>query len=241
MATYGEEEIRDEDRLPWLETVDEDYKQDSGVGRTALLAALGLLAIAAAIFLVSFLNPSKPQDGKGELIAAQEGDYKVKPDSPGGMKVEGEGDTAFATSEGKNTGGAAIDLKAMPESPIAGRRGAAQGNAPKVTSAIPASGGKLKAPPPMSLPGAQAVAVGVSGGALVQLGSFPDASGADITWKKLSKRFGYLAPLGKSVVSANVNGRNVWRLRVNAGSADQATTLCAKLKVAGEACFVPNE
>ena len=62
-----------------------------------------------------------------------------------------------------------------------------------------------------------------------------------MAWGQASKRFTYLAPLGKSVQKAEVNGRTVYRLRVNAGSAGAATELCGKLKVAGEACFVAND
>jgi hypothetical protein len=74
----------------------------------------------------------------------------------------------------------------------------------------------------------------------VQLGSFPSEAEANAAWAKASKRFTYLAPMGKSVQQAEVNGRTVFRLRVNAGSANQATELCGKLKVAGEGCFVAN-
>ncbi|MEP5117793.1 MAG: SPOR domain-containing protein, partial [Marinomonas sp.] len=42
-------------------------------------------------------------DGNGELIAAQEGDYKVRPDDPQAKQFEGEGDASFAASEGEET------------------------------------------------------------------------------------------------------------------------------------------
>lgn len=237
MATSDEYEVRDEDRLPWLETVDDDYNQGTPIVRIALFVLLGL-AVIAALILGSYWLKNRPRSsGNGALIAAQEGDYKVKPDTPGGMKVEGEGDTAFATSEGKSAGNASIDLKAMPEAPIAGKPAKA-GATTKNAGAVPPSSGKLTAPKPMTMPGAKAAA-GTSGGALVQLGSFPDAASANAAWARASKRFAYLAPLGKSVEQASVNGKTVYRLRVNAGSASQASELCGKLKIAGEACFVP--
>ncbi len=236
MATSGEYEVRDEDRLPWLETVDDDYDDGTSITRIGLFVLLGLVVIAGLILGSYWLKQRPAQGGNGALIAAQEGDYKVKPDSPGGMKVEGEGDTAFATSEGKSAGNASIDLKAVPEAPIAGTR-AKPGAAVKVAGKVPPSGGKLTAPAPMTSPGSKAP-TGTSGGALVQLGSYPDEGAANTAWARASKRFAYLAPLGKSVQSANVNGKTVYRLRVNAGSASQATELCGKLKIAGEACFV---
>jgi hypothetical protein len=180
-------------------------------------------------------------DGNGALIAAQEGDYKVKPDDPGGLKVQGEGDSAIATSEGSGTGNASIDLKALPEAPIAGKKAEAGkpvlGGSSKTVSTIPASGGKLAPRGAM----VRVAGGGTSGGSLVQLGSFPDEASANTEWARASKRFTYLAPLGKSVQKAEVNGRTVYRLRVNAGSAGQASELCGKLKVAGEDCFIAKD
>ena len=79
---------------------------------------------------------------------------------------------------------------------------------------------------------------GAGGGAVVQLGSFPNTAAANAAWKQLAGRFGYLAGLGQSIEAAEVNGRTVQRLRVNTGSNAQAREICGKLKVAGEACFV---
>ncbi|MES1971020.1 MAG: SPOR domain-containing protein [Pseudomonadota bacterium] len=240
MATSSDYEVRDEDRLPWLETVDEDYDEGPSVLRVILMVLLGLAIIAAAIFGYYWYKKQQGSDGNGALIAAQEGDYKVKPDDPGGMNVTGEGDTAIATSDGAGAGNASIDLNATPETPVAGAKVApaapAAGGASKAVAVIPPSGGKLAATTPALAPAAGPSA----GGALVQLGSFPDEGSANAAWARAAKRFTYLAPLGKSVQKAEVNGRTVYRLRVNAGSANQATELCGKLKVAGEACFVAN-
>ena len=221
MATTGEDlEARDEDRLPWLETVEEDNEDGPGGLRVLLFVLLGLVLIAVILFALYQFQSHRGASGKGQLIAAQEGDYKVKPDEPGGMKVEGEGDTVFATSQGKGPKNAAIDLKAMPEAPVT----------PKKAATPPATDANA---------GASADA-NAAGGALVQLGSFPSQAAANTAWTRASKRFSYLAPLGESVQKAEVNGSTVYRVRVNAGSAEQATELCGKLKVAGAACFVPK-
>ena len=79
-----------------------------------------------------------------------------------------------------------------------------------------------------------------SGGSLVQLGAFPSEASANAAWSAIAKRFGYVATLGKSVERADVNGRTVFRLKVNAGSADAASDLCGRLTVAGEQCFVTS-
>jgi hypothetical protein len=75
---------------------------------------------------------------------------------------------------------------------------------------------------------------------VVQIGAFPSEASANSAWAAKSKRFDYLAPLGKSIQKAEVNGRTFYRLRVNAGSAGAAQNLCDKLKVAGEGCIVTN-
>ena len=48
------------------------------------------------------------------------------------------------------------------------------------------------------------------------------------------------APLGKSVQPVATGGRTLYRLRVNAGSANQAADICGRLRVAGETCFVAS-
>ena len=116
----GEYDMRDEDRLPWLETVEDDYDDGPSVVRIIGLIVAALLVVAAVIFGYQYYKQHQGSDGNGALIAAQEGDYKVKPDDPGGLKVEGEGDSAIATSNGAASGNAAIDMKALPEKPVAG-------------------------------------------------------------------------------------------------------------------------
>ena len=103
---------------------------------------------------------------------------------------------------------------------------------------MPASSGRLTAQTPTV--GVPQVVAGGGGGSVVQLGSFPTEGAANSAWAMLSKRFAYVGALGKSVEQAEVAGRTVYRLRVNAGSAGNASSICGKLKVAGEACFVPN-
>jgi hypothetical protein len=203
---------------------------------------IGLALVAAAAFAFTRLRGPATSDGGGQLIAAQEGDYKIKPNDPGGLKVKGEGDTAIATSAGASNAGA-IDLKAVPETPIAGRPAqpapAVKAGGTRVAADVPASGGRLAAAPPVQAPRAS-VPGAASGGSLVQLGAFPTESAANSAWSALAKRFGYVATLGKEVQPAEVNGRKVFRLRVNAGSAGAAADICGRLKVAGEGCFVTS-
>ncbi|WP_375381572.1 SPOR domain-containing protein [uncultured Sphingomonas sp.] len=235
--------LRDEDRLPWLETVESDEPRGPGAGRMILFVLIGLAILAGIVFAVYRLNrpgPATQASGRG-LIAAQDGDYKVKPDDPGGLKVGGEGDSAIATSTGTGAGTGAIDPHQVPEKPVASHHSAAATTpahgAAVATAAVPASGGRLTAPAPVTAPHGMVPGAG-SGGSLVQLGAFPTQAAADAAWSAMARRFGYVATLGKSVEQADVGGRHVFRLRVNAGSANAATDICGRLKVAGEGCFV---
>ena len=237
----AEMDLREEDRLPWLETVEPDEERGAPVGKVLALVVLGLAVLAAIIFGIYTLQNRPSADG--ELIAAQEGDYKVKPDDPGGLKVKGEGDAAIATSAGK-AGNGSIDLNAVPEKPIDGRRvaagakpaGAGGSNA---VAQVPASGGKLVAAQPVTVN--RGPAAGAPGsGSLVQLGAYPSEAAANAAWSGFSKRFSYLAPLGQSIQSVATGGKTLYRLRVNAGSANQAADICGRLRVAGESCFVAS-
>jgi hypothetical protein len=237
-------DLRDEDRLPWLETVEPDEEEPSSAGRTIAFVLLGLAVLAAVLFGIwSWQNRAKA--GDGALIAAQEGDYKVRPDDPGGLKVEGEGDAAVATSQGQGAGNGAMDLKQVPEAPIVARptpapRPSASATAGRnAVAAVPQSGGRLVAAAPMGQTRATAPGAG-GGGSLVQLGAFPSEAAANTAWGGFAKRFGYLAALGKSVQPVKLNGRTLYRLRVNAGSAGQAQDICGRLRVAGESCFIAS-
>ncbi len=234
-------DLREEDRLPWLETVEPDDQDTVGIGRVIALVVLGLAVLAAIIFGIYKLQQRAPT-GDGQLIAAQEGDYKVKPEDAGGMKVKGEGESAIATSAGKS-GNGAIDLRGVPEAPVAGKRAVA----PKAEDAagrnavaqVPASGGRLVATAPMSAAKANGAGAG-TGGSLVQLGAYPSEAVANAAWTNFSKRFAYVGALGKSVQPVATGGRTLYRLRVNAGSANQAADICGRLRVAGETCFVAS-
>ncbi len=237
-------DLREEDRLPWLETVEPDEKTGPGLGRVVALVAVGLAILAAIVFGI-FKVQHRPTGPDGQLIAAQEGDYKVKPNDPGGLKVVGEGDSAIATSAGKGAGNGAIDLKAVPEAPVKGTKGAhaaATSTTPvghNAVAQVPASGGKLVAAAPVSVSRSPATGA-TTGGSLVQLGAYPTEAAANAAWTTFTKRFAYIAPLGKAVQPVATGGRTLYRLRVNAGSANQAADICGRLRVAGESCFVAS-
>jgi hypothetical protein len=244
----------EEDRLPWLEPV-EDETAEEGVSAGRLIAGLiaALVILGCVVGGVYWLKQrvaggdAGTVAGNPTLIAAQPGPYKTKPADQGGMQVKGQGDSAYAASEGADPN-ASIDLSKVPEAPIAKGAPAPQPAAPAPTPAKPVETAKavpvapvktvpVPAPKPTAPAPApvQTVETPAAGGT-IQLGALPSEAAANSAWKSLSGRYGYLAALNHSVVQAQVNGKTYYRLRAAAGGG--ASSVCSKLKVAGEACAV---
>ena len=211
----------DEDRLPWLEAVEEDGASDGPSALRLIVAVLiGLAAIGAVvggIFWIYDRYRTQQTGGAPELIEAPEGAYKVRPDDPGGMQVEGEGDTAQQASQGADPKGS-INTNGVAEAPLG------QGAQPQPNAS--AQPGIIPAPPPTN--GQPAAA-----GATIQLGAFSSQAGASSAWTALSKRFSYLSPLTHSVVPVTRDGKTLYRLRAGGPGAEN---ICGRLRVAGETC-----
>jgi cell division septation protein DedD len=239
--------LEDDDRLPWLEAAD-GFEEDGEVSPARLLVMVlgGLLLIGAVLGGLWWVQNGGAR-GKGELIAAQQGDYKVAPKNDGAKTFDGEGDASFSASEGAEPAGK-VDPTRMPEEPavtpqereaaakkVAADKAAATKAA--AAKAAPADKGKPAAAP-VKAAEAAAKPAPVSSGAMIQLGAFSSDAAAAKAWSNLSKRFAYLAELNKSVSPAKVGDGTVYRLRVSAGTAANAANLCRKLRVAGENCVV---
>jgi hypothetical protein len=227
-----------DDRLPWLEAVEEDERGDGPSALKLIVAVLiGLAAIGAVvggIFWLGNRGAAHRTGGEAELVKAQPGPYKVKPNAPGGMTVEGEGDTAFAASAGADPKGK-INTGAVPEAPV--QKGAPPAQPQQTALAQPQPQPKApdkKQPATIKAPAPTNAAPAATGGATIQLGSFPNGALAEKAWKAMSGRFGYLAPLSHSVVTAQVGGKTWYRLRA---SGPDAAGICGRLQVAGEQCL----
>lgn len=221
--------LPEEDRLPWLEAVEEDEPEGPSAGKMIAFVVIGLVAIGLIVGGLFWMNNrDTTADGDGTLIAAPEGDYKVPPSDPGGMKVDGKGDTAFAASEGADPRGN-IDVNALPEAPVAKATPAPE--APKAAAPTPAP--KVEAPQPKQ----EAPAPAAAGGGAIQLGAFSSQAAANSAWKAMAARFKYLAPLSQSVTPVTTNGKTLYRLRA---SGPDAAGICGRLRVAGEQCVQVN-
>lgn len=238
--------LESEDRLPWLEAAD-GVEEDGEVSPARLLVMVlgGLLLIGAVLGGLWWVQNGGAR-GKGELIAAQDGNYKVAPKNDGAKTFEGEGDASFSASEGAEPAGK-VDPTRMPEEPAVTPqdREAAKAAADRAAKAkappAPAKAAPKIAGAPAKAPAAvtkSAPAPTASGSAMIQLGAFSSDAAAAKAWTNLSKRFAYLPDLNKSVSPAKVGDGTVYRLRVSAGTAANAANLCGKLRVAGENCVV---
>ncbi|WP_188236931.1 SPOR domain-containing protein [Sphingopyxis sp. LK2115] len=224
--------LDDEGRLPWLEAAD-GFDEDGEVSPARLLIMVlgGLLLIGAVLGGLWWIQNGGAR-GKGELIVAEKGDYKIAPKSDGAKTFEGEGDASFSASEGAAPAGK-VDPSRMPEEPavtVAERDAAAkQAKAPAAAAkAEPKAPAKATAAPEPASPG----------GAMIQLGAFSSEGAATKAWTNLSKRFAYLAELDRVISPAKVGSGTIYRLRVPAGTAANASNLCGKLRVAGENCVI---
>lgn len=237
--------LDNDDRLPWLEAAD-GVEDDGEVSPARLLVMVlgGLLLIGAVLGGLWWVQNGGAR-GKGELIAAQDGNYKVAPKNDGAKTFEGEGDASFSASEGAEPAGK-VDPTRMPEEPAV----TPQEREAAVAKAAAAKA-KAKPPAPSAKAAPKAVATSVktpdapakvapaaAESAMIQLGAFSSDAAAAKAWTNLSKRFAYLADLKKSVSPAKVGDSTVYRLRVSAGTTANATNLCGKLRVAGENCVI---
>ena len=242
--------LESEDRLPWLEAAD-GVEEDGEVSPARLLVMVlgGLLLIGAVLGGLWWVQNGGAR-GKGELIAAQDGNYKVAPKNDGAKNFEGEGDASFSASEGAEPAGK-VDPTRMPEEPAvtpqereaATAKVAADKAAAAKAKAKPAVVAAKEQPKPAATSvktpdAAVKAAPAAAGSAMIQLGAFSSDAAAAKAWTNLSKRFAYLADLNKSVSPAKVGDGTVYRLRVAAGTAANAANLCGKLRVAGENCVI---
>jgi hypothetical protein len=217
----------DDQALPWLEAVD-DEDGPRGVSARKMLVALVLVLAAGAIVAgtMFWLGRRDPVvTGAPELIRAEPGPYKVKPDDPGGLDVAGDSETAYSTSAGEDPD-ASLDVRKLPEEmqPLP---------EPATTAAPP----KKIPPNETKEPAPDDDAPVAPSGPTIQLGAYASTLKADTAWTLLSGRFPEVAALKKTVVTATVKGKPFYRLRA-VGSSEQTKAACAALRAAGESCLV---
>jgi hypothetical protein len=219
----------DDQALPWLEAVDdEDGPRGVSAGKMHVALILVLAAGANVAATMFWLGRSDPvETGAPQLIRAEPGPYKVKPEDPGGLDVAGDSETAYSTSAGEDPD-SSLDLRKLPEEmqPLP---------EPQATTAPP----KKIPPNETKVPATDESPPAANSGPTIQLGAYASTVKADTAWSLLSGRFPEVAALRKTVVTATVKGKPFYRLRAS-GSSDQTKAACAALRAAGESCLVVN-
>ena len=205
----------EDERLPWLESGDEDYEEPGvDTGRIFGFALLALLALGAFVGGIWWFGNRAPQGelvADGSTIEAPPGPYKEKPEDAGGKQFEGTGNLAPAVGEGRETEGRIAD------------------NAPKPSIDAPKTGDDS---------GAAAAPAAGSGGVGVQVGAYSTKEQAESGWQKLQAQTDKLSGVSHRVVQGQADIGTVFRLQAVAGDAAAASRLCTALKADGVACQV---
>lgn len=201
------------ERLPWLESDDDDEEPGVDTGRLVAFAAVGLLALVLILGMIWFFTSDTNDDelvADGGTIEAPDEPYRTRPDDPGGRQVEGTGDTSFEVAEGETVEGRIAGSGATPAPSI----DRTQGGKP-TSAATPASGG-----------------VGV------QVGAYSSRAAAETGWSQLSGRIEALQGRSHRIVQGTADSGTIFRLQAVAGSAAEAEALCRAIRSQGGDCQV---
>ena len=222
----------DEDRLPWLEAVEEEERGPSPVKLIAMVV-IGLIAIGVLVGGLVWLGNRGSGGGAGEEIIASPGDYKVPAPEPGGMKVDNSSSSQVATSDGTDQT-SSVNQGARPEAPVN------QPQQPQPQPQAPAAQPKAAPAPaqpqqPRAQPQAQAQRLS---GPTIQVGAYDSQERAEAEWRRLSQRFSYLGALPHAVTTYQRGGKTYYRLRAAGGN---ASAVCARLRSARQPCYDVNE
>lgn len=223
----------EEERLPWLESDDEDVEDVVDTARVAMVALLGLLAVLAIVGLAWWLSRDKPDAellAEGSTIEAPDGAVRSRPDEPGGQPVEGTGDVSFEVSEGQDRETHMASAGATPE-PLPGASASAVGSAAQPSidreqASNPAQG--------------NAQANTSSGGVGVQVGAYSSRATAETGWNQLTRQHSALQGVNHRIVQAEVDGNTVFRLQAVSANGGAAEQLCRAIKSGGGDCRVVN-
>lgn len=93
---------------------------------------------------------------------------------------------------------------------------------------------------PVSASPTPASTAAISGGYLVQISSLPSEADAQKSYKNLSAKFGsVIGGRGVDIKAADIPGKGTYyRVRIPAGSKDEAVSLCERYRGAGGNCMV---
>lgn len=206
--------LDEDERLPWLESADDD-EEEGGVDTSRLvrfaLFGVGLLVLIAGGLWFASRGAGDGMVADGGVIEAPAEPYKTVPQDQGGKTYAGTGDTAPVVSEGRSV-------------------------APRLND----GGQAVPAPTPGPSQGASAnpAPAAETGGVGVQVGAYSSLAAAEAGWQRLSGGSEALKGLKHRVVEGSADIGTVYRLQAVTGNVAVANALCATLKGEGIACQV---
>lgn len=253
MTDYSRDRLApdDEDRLPWLEPVEEEYDEGGG-GPGKILIAIAAALVLIGVIIGGFLllrGKDGATSGAGALIEAPDSYYKERPPAD---PAATEGDEIVYSASKGNEVASTIDTSGAAETPVNIDRAPtmaapAPAKAPTPAAAKAVPGAKPAAAPmrpakpvalkpePKPVAAAPEPPIPAGGGSTIQLGAFSSPAKANAAWKSLSGRFSFLAGLNSSVLPVLSGDKTLYRLRASGGNAKD---LCGRLRTAGESCTV---
>ncbi|MCV3737748.1 SPOR domain-containing protein [Rhizobium sp. TRM96647] len=149
---------------------------------------------------------------------------------------------AAPAPQGEVMAGAPVPVSRPAEQPVdvvgtVSERGRVTGTAPTETAALAT---EPAAQPAAAAPEQAQPAAANPGGYVIQIASLPSEAEAQTSYNNLSSRFGsVIGGRGVDIKRAEIaNKGTYYRVRIPAGSREEANALCAKYKAAGGSCLV---
>ncbi len=239
-------DLGEDERLPWLESADDDDAEEQGSGRGRLfgLGAVALMILALLVGGVYWIThrggSTRPADGS--LIEASKDPYKVAPSDPGGKTFAGTGDESFKVSQGEHPDASLAGSAGTTPPPASGTTSAAP-NAPAAAPPAATASAKPAATPaakPAAHEATAAPAAPAGGAVAVQVGAFSTSALAETAWSHLTAGHDILKGLGHRVVEGKADIGTVYRLQALAADGAAANSLCSRLQADGIKCQVKH-
>ena len=227
----------EDERLPWLDSDDDDQVEGADSGKVLGLAILGLIALATivgGIWWSTHRTPDPTLVADGSTIAAPSQAYKEAPKDPGGKTFDGTGNTAFAVSEGQTRPAKLGQASAPATPPVSGAAVKPGFDAIKP----PVAFASASASPAANAASRAAAVAAPVGGPVVQVGAYSTRASAEAAWSRLSQQYSALSGQRHQTVEGKADIGTVFRLQALPGDAAAAQALCGRLKSAGLACQV---
>jgi cell division septation protein DedD len=222
-------DLGERDRLPWLESGDDEedyYAVDTRRVIAAVIGGILLLAVVVGgVWAFTHRKDGATPVADGSVIGATDQPYKQAPANPGGRQFEGTGDSSFAAAQGKDHPAQLANGDVTAATPAK--------DAPKDSSAA-----KPSAKPDATAPAAGAADAGPVGG-VVQIAAYSNEAAARSGWDRLVQQHEMLKGANHRIVQGQADIGTVYRLQLITG-AGGGSALCEKLKAEGVACQVKH-